>query len=128
MTVLEQREAYAQLEPVWSGRLERMGEAPGLSAYSGRSSVYHSPSWSESEASEAVLTPRTAGQRGADKKPRIKAGSKDAEVLAKLKLGGSYNSIAKALDVSATVVRSVARRYGFDRRAMIGTNQYKASA
>jgi hypothetical protein len=36
-----------ELVPVWSGALERQGAAPGLSAYIGQSSIYHSPAWGD---------------------------------------------------------------------------------
>jgi hypothetical protein len=36
-----------ELIPVWSGALERQGAAPGLSAYIGQSSIYHSPAWGD---------------------------------------------------------------------------------
>lgn len=60
-----------ELEPAWNAALEREGKAPGLSAYIGRSSVYHSPAWGDSlekgecrEIWRAARVPVSDAQRG----------------------------------------------------------------
>lgn len=124
MTVLEQREAYAALEPFWSGALERSGEAPGLSAYSGRSSVYHSASWEAADAAEQREL-KAAGfkrkTRGPGKGQRVSGRSKDAEIKAALLKGASYGAAERKFGVSASVVRRCARELGISRAQFSGS-------
>lgn len=120
-TVLEQRETYAGLVPVWNGELEARGEAPGLSAYDGKSSIYHSVNWERSDELERRHDNRQrraegfAAVRGSDTKPRVARGSRDAEVVERLKKGVSYGAICRELGVTLSVPRRLARIHGIDR-------------
>jgi hypothetical protein len=51
-TVLQQRHEYATLEPYWDGAREARGEVDGLSRYEGKSSLYHSVNWEQSDDAE----------------------------------------------------------------------------
>jgi hypothetical protein len=132
VTVAEQRAAYAQLEPFWSGSRERAGLAPGLSAYQGRSSVYHSASWAQVEALEWGECKEKRGKdgertRGPDRgarSPRIQSGELDAKIEPLLRAGKSYNAISIELGCSVTPIRRVAKRIGRDRAVFRGSNQW----
>lgn len=103
------------LEVAWSGALERRGMVGGLSSYCGPSSLLHSPAYGPDILEP--LPPGVVRRRAEDRKPRAKPGAHDADVVALLRKGLSYNMIARALRCSATVARSVARRHGLCRRA-----------
>jgi hypothetical protein len=120
-TVLQQQREYAELVPHWSGELEARGEARGLSSYQGKSSIYHSVNWERSDQLERREDNRArraegfAPIRGSDGRPRVLRGSKDAEVLERLKKGCSYGAICRELGVTLSVPRRVARINGIDR-------------
>jgi hypothetical protein len=121
ITVSEQLEAYAQLEPYWSGARERAGLVEGLSRYEGKSSIYHSVNWEASDAAELRKDNRERAAkglpsvRGHDRAPRAKNGVNDPKILELLKKGCSYNGISRSLGVSISVARRVGRQHGIDR-------------
>jgi hypothetical protein len=104
------------LEPVWNGALERSGLVAGLSSYDGKSSLFHSPAYTPDTPDE-VMPGRVRG-RNEDRKRRARPGEHDAEALRLLRNGLSYYLIARKLDCSEALVRSVARRHGLCRRSM----------
>jgi len=111
MTFLEQQEDYAQLEPAWTGAMEAAGAVEGLSRYTGRSSIYHSPAWAD------TLEHGEVGRRGSDSKPRRRPTVEmDAEIVRQLRQGCSYGAIARQLGCSLSVPRRLARKHGIDRR------------
>lgn len=93
------------LETVWSGTLEREGKAPGLSTYSGPSSMFD-PRWSKIERLEAgevnELRLRPA---------RVDAQTKD-RILQRLKFGMTYSQIHAEIGASVAVIRRVAQNNG----------------
>lgn len=101
MTVMEQRAAYADLEPVWTGALERAGQAPGLSSYPGPSSMMLFI-----DEGPELLTRSEAGRT-----PPFKLTPKQREnVTEHILRGVSYRSIADKLKVPMSTVVSVSRR------------------
>lgn len=99
-----------ELEPCWSGALERAGVAPGLSSYRGQSSL--------ASAAEDEET-REPGKRGQDRSPRkayVAPRVLDPIIAIKLAQGASYCSIVRDLSVSMAVVRRVAIERGLERR------------
>lgn len=132
-TVLEQREVYASLVPAWNGALERSGEVPGLSTYKGRSSIYHSVNWEQSEEYERrkelrndpnhVPTVRKLSAWG--RAVRAINRSNDAQILQRLKFGYSYNDISREMGVSVSVIRRVAKENKIDRSQFQGAGWWK---
>lgn len=120
-TVLQQRREYEQLVPHWSGELEARGEVSGLSSYRGRSSIYHSVNWERSDELERRHDNRLrkaegfAAVRGSDTRPRVPKGSRDAEVIERLKKGCSYGAICRELGVTLSIPRRLAKLHGIDR-------------
>ena len=121
MTFLEQQKAYAELEPAWSGALERSGQAPGLSRYIGRSSLYQSPSWERLDTVARGECKGTTAPTDALKKPPIKGRSMDGPIGDRLKAGYSYGVIANQLNVSIGAIRRVCKELGIDRSGRRGT-------
>jgi len=125
-----------QLEAVWSGALERSGGAPGLSAYAGRSSLYHSANWEAAERFEALemsQAPRGNKElgRGKDRRPRKSYephGFYDARALELLRKGCSYGNIVRELGCSMGIVRRVAKSNGIDRSGFQGTGARRVAA
>jgi hypothetical protein len=97
MTFLEQRRAYEQLEPVWSGSLERAGTAPGLSGYVGPSSIQHSPAWPAELKQVDIRGDRAAGPKPTDQQL--------ANVRGLLQRGLSLRRVASLVGVKVGYVR-----------------------
>lgn len=106
----------------WSGELEARGDAPGLSSYRGRSSIFHSPSDEEAEQrlgrqiDNLRRRDRHKGIRVAPVRERAARGQFEQPALTLLRKGLSYGMTARELGCVVTVVRNVARRNGIDRR------------
>lgn len=121
------------LEVAWSGAMERNGTAAGLSSYDGRSSIYHSPNWERLDAlehGECMALERVA-KRGHDRKPRAPKcdPAREARAVEMLERGVSFGDISRALDVSTSVPRRLARRMGIDRSALRGAgNRQRVAA
>lgn len=113
-----------ELIPVWNGTLEHDGKAAGLSAYVGRSSLHHSPNWERLDALEHGEAKERGepGKRGHDRKPRAPKcdPAREAQALEMLRRGVSYGDISRALNVSTSVPRRLARRQGISRAAFAG--------
>jgi hypothetical protein len=92
-------EPIAELEPVWSGALERQGAAPGLSAYVGASSIYHSPAWGEGMKRGECLSRHQMKDRA------YITDAQRVEVRGFLHCGWSLRRIASRVGVSVSVVR-----------------------
>lgn len=120
-----------ELVPVWNGTMEHDGKAPGLSAYQGRSSIFHSANWEKLDALEHGEANGDAPTRGPDRKTRLSRKhdpARDVEVAAMLRQGVSYGAIAKALGCSLMVPRRVARLHGIDRSIYGGRYQAQHGA
>lgn len=96
------------LEVAWNGQMERDGDAPGLSVYQGRSSLYHSPGWSQEslEYGEVERHPNRGRPLGS------KNGANHARALELLRGGLDCSAVARRLAISSSIVRYVARREG----------------
>lgn len=107
----------------WSGALEARGDAPGLSSYAGKSSLFHSANWARSLSIDEAAAVQT-GKRGADSKPRIPmTPAREKAIVAMLRAGHGYNYVARAMDCTRTVPRRLARLHAIPR-AVAGSNQY----
>lgn len=94
-----------ELVAVWNGERERRGEAPSLTTYAGRSSLHHSPPWSDLDEQPA--------------KPRAVPRAHDDAVVELLRKSVSYGAIARQLGVASHTVRSIARRYRLERASRL---------
>jgi hypothetical protein len=88
-----------ELVPVWNGALERQGAAPGLSAYVGQSSIYHSPAWGDGLKRGECLSRHQMKDRA------YITDAQRVEVRGFLRCGWSLRRIASRVGVSVSVVR-----------------------
>lgn len=105
-----------ELVPVWNGEMEARGEAPGLSSYRGRSSIYYSATFEKMDSAsygDGTLSPLS--NRKPRKKPRRIDAAEEAEILRLLKAGCPYTQIVKLHHVGSSVVRRIAKQAGIDR-------------
>lgn len=102
-----------EYEPFWNGTMEARGEVPGLSRYTGRSSIYHSATFEKMDS--ASYGDGTLSHSKPRKKPRRIDAAEVAEILRLLKAGCPYTQIVKAHHVGSSVVRRIAKLAGIDR-------------
>lgn len=118
------------LETVWSGTLEREGKAPGLSTYSGRSSIFQSANWDRLERLEPGEVNELRSTGGYQPKMKMTPEIED-RILQRLKFGWSYRQIMRDVGVLLSQCRKVANTHGVDRRSWAGggwRGQRKAAA